>query len=135
MTLLYYTTDQVRVSEFASFCFGDMPLSKLRMLELHSFPHSSPACFDILSWNVAYNFVSLYYIAHINFERRQFASVFVGVIRQSWESIVLKQIDKFDIEHILSMDTSVKNKVNLMKEILFKEILFNWWARMEVETF
>ena len=38
---------------------------------------------------------------------------------QSWESVVLKQIDKFDIEHILSMNTSVKNRVDLIKEILF----------------
>ena len=34
---------------------------------------------------------------------------------QSWESVVLKQIDKFDIAHILS----VKNRVDLIKEILF----------------
>ena len=26
-----------------------------------SFPHFSPTCFDILSWNFAYDFVSLYY--------------------------------------------------------------------------
>ena len=38
---------------------------------------------------------------------------------QSWESVVLKQIDKFDNEHILSMNTSVKNRVDLIKEILF----------------
>ena len=41
------------------------------------------------------------------------------IFHQSWESIVLKQIDKFDIEHILSIDTSVKNRVDLIKEILF----------------
>ena len=26
-----------------------------------SFPHFSPTCFDILSWNFAYDFVSMYY--------------------------------------------------------------------------
>ena len=38
-----------------------MPLLELRILEIHSFPHFSPTCFDILSWNFAYDFVLLYY--------------------------------------------------------------------------
>ena len=33
----------------------------IRILEIHSFPHFSPTCFDILSWNFAYVFVLLYY--------------------------------------------------------------------------
>ena len=34
---------------------------------------------------------------------------------QSWESSLLKQIDQFDIGHILPMNSSVKNKVDLIK--------------------
>ena len=46
---------------FASIFVGVMPLCELRILEIHSFPHFSLTCFDILSWNFAYNFVLLYY--------------------------------------------------------------------------
>ena len=38
-----------------------MPLCELKILEIHSFPHFSLTCFDILSWNFAYDFVLLYY--------------------------------------------------------------------------
>ena len=38
-----------------------MPLLELRILEIHSFPHFSLTCFDILSWNFAYDFLLLYY--------------------------------------------------------------------------
>ena len=50
-----------------------MPLCELTILEIHSFPHFSLTCFDILSWNFAYDFVLLYYrssSSDINF--RQF---------------------------------------------------------------
>ena len=47
--------------QFASICVGVMPHLELRILEMHSFPHFSRTCFDILSWNFAYNCVSLYY--------------------------------------------------------------------------
>ena len=46
---------------FASIFLGVMPLCELRILEIHSFPHFSLTCFDILSWNFAYDFVLLYY--------------------------------------------------------------------------
>ena len=46
---------------FASIFVGVMPLSELRILEIHSFPHFSLTCFDILSWNFAYDFVLLCY--------------------------------------------------------------------------
>ena len=36
-------------------------LSNFKLLQIFSFPHFSPTCFDILSWNVAYDFVLLYY--------------------------------------------------------------------------
>ena len=41
--------------------FRVMPLCELRIPEIHSFPHFSLTCFDILSWNFAYDFVLLYY--------------------------------------------------------------------------
>ena len=47
--------------QFASSFVGVMPLLELRILEIHSFPHFSLTCFDILSWNFAYDFVLLYY--------------------------------------------------------------------------
>ena len=47
--------------QFASIFVGVMPLLELRILEIHSFPHFSLKCFDILSWNFAYDFVLLYY--------------------------------------------------------------------------
>ena len=46
---------------FASIFVGVMPLCELGILEIHSFPHFSLTCFDILSWNFAYDFVLLYY--------------------------------------------------------------------------
>ena len=47
--------------QFTSIFEGVMPLLELRMLQIHSFPQFSPTCFDILSWNFTYDFVSLYY--------------------------------------------------------------------------
>ena len=47
--------------QFASMFVGVMPLLELRILEIRSFPHFSLACFDILSWNFAYDFVLSYY--------------------------------------------------------------------------
>ena len=58
MTLFYCTTDQIRVS---SIFVGVVPLLELRILQIRFFPHVSLACFDILSWNFAYDFVLLYY--------------------------------------------------------------------------
>ena len=46
---------------FASMFMGVMPPLELRILEIHSFTHFSLACFDIFSWNFAYDFVSPYY--------------------------------------------------------------------------
>ena len=54
MTLFYCTIDQVWVS---SIFVGVMPLLELRILKIHSFPHFSLTCFNILSWNFAYGFV------------------------------------------------------------------------------
>ena len=48
---------------FASIFEGVMPLCELRIWEIHSFPHFSPTCFDILSWNFAHDFFLMYYRA------------------------------------------------------------------------
>ena len=48
---------------FASIFEGVMPLCELRIWEIHSFPHFSPTCFDILSWNFAHDFVLICYRA------------------------------------------------------------------------
>ena len=58
--ILYYRSCS-SVVKFAAMFVGVMPLLELRILEIHSFPHFSPTCFDILTWNFAYYFVSLYY--------------------------------------------------------------------------
>ena len=42
--------------QFASIFVGVMPLLELRIMEIHSFPHFFLTCFDILSWNFAYDF-------------------------------------------------------------------------------
>ena len=47
--------------QFALIFVGVMPLLELRILKIHSFPHFSLTCFDILSWNFAYYFLLLYY--------------------------------------------------------------------------
>ena len=46
---------------FASIFEGVMPLCELRIQVICSFPHFSSTCFDILSWNFAYDFYLLYY--------------------------------------------------------------------------
>ena len=57
MTLSYCTTDQVRESSISvNFC-RSYSLLKLNKLEILSFPQFSRTCFDILSWNFAYEFV------------------------------------------------------------------------------
>ena len=47
--------------QFVSIFVGVMPLLELKILQIHSFPHFSLTCFDILSWNFAYDFVLLYF--------------------------------------------------------------------------
>ena len=51
---------------FASIFKGVMPLCELRIKVMCSFPHFSPTCFDILSSNFAYDFVSPYYRSSSN---------------------------------------------------------------------
>ena len=42
---------------FASIFEGVMPLCELGIMEMCSFPHFSPTCFDIMSWNFAHDFL------------------------------------------------------------------------------
>ena len=60
---LCFTVLQIKFEcrQFASIFVGVMALLELRILKMHSFPHFSLTCFDISSWNFAYDFVVLYY--------------------------------------------------------------------------
>ena len=60
---LCFTVLQIKFEfrQFPSIFVGVMPLLELRILKIHSFPHFSLTCFDLLSWNFAYDFVLLYY--------------------------------------------------------------------------
>ena len=55
-----------------------MILFNFKLLQICSFPHFSPTCFDILSSNLVYDFVLMY--PQSKFEFRHFASFFVGVM-------------------------------------------------------
>ena len=59
--VLMYHRASFTVVILLQFLLGVMPLCELRILEIHSFPHFSLTCFDILSCNFAYDFVLLYY--------------------------------------------------------------------------
>ena len=60
---LYYDARKSKFEchQFPSIFDGVMPLFNSKLLQICSFPHFSPSCFDILSWNFAYDFVLLYY--------------------------------------------------------------------------
>ena len=59
---LYYDARKSKFEchQFPSIFDGVMPLFNFKLLQICSFPHFSPSCFDILSWNFAYDFVLLY---------------------------------------------------------------------------
>ena len=59
--VLMHHRASLSVVHFASIFVGVMPPCELRILEIHSFPHFSLTCVDILGWNFAYDFVLLYY--------------------------------------------------------------------------
>ena len=61
LTLFYCTTDHFfKCCQFVSIFVGVMPLFELKIMEIQ-FSQFSPICFDILSQNIAYYFVFLYY--------------------------------------------------------------------------
>ena len=43
--------------QFPSIFVGVMPLLELKILEIHSFLHFPPTCFDLLTWNFACHFL------------------------------------------------------------------------------
>ena len=64
MTLFYCAihVDQVWVSSICvNFCGSYAPFETQNTEKKNSFLHFSPKCFEILSWNFAYDFVLLYY--------------------------------------------------------------------------
>ena len=60
---LYFDARKIKFEchQFPSIFDGVMPLLNFKLLQICSFPHFSPTCFGILSWNFAYDFVLLYY--------------------------------------------------------------------------
>ena len=60
---LYYDArkSKFKCHQFPSIFDGVMPLFNFKLLQICSFPHFSPSCFDISSWKFAYDFVLLYY--------------------------------------------------------------------------
>ena len=61
--VLYFDARKIKFKchKFPSIFGGVMPLLNFKFLQICSFPHFSPTCFDILSWNFVYDFVLLYY--------------------------------------------------------------------------
>ena len=76
--VLPYYRSSSSVVNLALMFVGVMPLLELRIMKIHSFPHFSLSCFDILSSNFAYDFV--FTVLQIKFECRHFASIFEGVM-------------------------------------------------------
>ena len=60
---LYFYARKIKFEchQFPSLFAGFMLLFNFKFLQICSFPHFSPTCFDILSSNFVYDFVSLYY--------------------------------------------------------------------------
>ena len=77
---LYYDARKSKFEchQFPSIFDGVMPLFNFKLLQICSFPHFSPSCFDISSLNLAYDFVLLYYRTSLSV--RRFPSIFVGVM-------------------------------------------------------
>ena len=66
-----------------------MPILELTILEIYSFPHFSLTCFDILSWNFAFDFVLLYL---------RWSSSVVNFCR-SYAPFITKNTGKFSIPY------------------------------------
>ena len=66
--LLYFDARKIKFEchQFPLIFAGVMPLLNFKLLQICSFPHFSPTCFDILSWKFAYYFVLLYYRSSLN---------------------------------------------------------------------
>ena len=69
---LCFTVLQIKSLIFVNFRWS-YALLELWILEIHSFPHFSLICFNILSWNFAYDF--FFTVLHITLECHQFVSI------------------------------------------------------------
>ena len=58
---LFVNLQYRKCHQFPSLFAGVMLLFNFKLLQICSFPHFSPTCFDILSSNFAYGFVLIYY--------------------------------------------------------------------------
>ena len=65
---LYFYARKIKFEchPFPSFFAGVMFLFNFKLLQICSFPHFSPTCFDILSSNFVYDFVLMYHRASLS---------------------------------------------------------------------
>ena len=65
---LYFYARKIKFEchQFPSLFAGVMLLFNFKLLEICSFPHFSPTCFDILSSNFVYDFVLMYHRASLS---------------------------------------------------------------------
>ena len=63
---LYARKIKFECHQFPSFFAGVMLLFNFKLLQICSFPHFSPTCFDILSSNFVYDFVLMYHRASLS---------------------------------------------------------------------
>ena len=110
---LCFTVLQIKFEccEFVSMVVGVTPLLELRILKIHSFPHFSLTCFDILSWNFAYDFVSPYYRSSLNV---------VNLHRFLWELCPFWNLEYW--------------KYNVQFSALFSYMLLTYWAEILHKT-
>ena len=79
---LMYHRESLSVVIFSLIFVGVMPLCERGILEIHSFPHFSLTCFDILSWKFC---IWLFFtVLQIKFECRQFCVNFCGSYAPFW---------------------------------------------------
>ena len=80
---LYFDARKIKFEchQFPSIITGVMPLLNFTLLQICSFPHISHTCFDILSWNFAYDFVLLYFRSSSSFVNLH---QFLLELRPSW---------------------------------------------------
>ena len=141
--------------QFVLIFVGVMPLLELRIQVIHSFPRFSLTCFDILSWNFAYDFVLRYYrssLSVVNFcksyapfgtkntENTQFFALFSYMLWYIelkfciWLCLTTLQI-KFDCRQFASIFVGVMPLLErkMMKYTVFRTFLLHaltYWAEI-----
>ena len=66
ITFFYARKIKFECHQFPSLFAGVMLLFNFKLLQISSFPHFSPTCFDILSSNFVYDFVLMYHRASLS---------------------------------------------------------------------